>query len=655
MRIQSGLNITFEHASRGLQPATGETGNSIAADDMQAGHVPTDPPPNLGIISYPGLTNLSENISLNQLSWPMIQQGRDGGIAREGGPEESMQHTRLRSSTTHKTEDDKDAPASSFELGDTFRPETYATSDTGPVLLLYGSQLEQSSDHVRVLRYEMLFYKTSRSARRVTISMTVSEDSPYWDVLYLPDSNTSYQTRPLIIIPLGLYRAIIRNLAGRTSISQDSRFSLFLGHDATFDAETQIHEVRLKLKGQRQHLEFLRQITNMLHHMNVRWYVEEDIIRQSRNPRHGWQVSFLESRFVMDFRFGSPLEQINSAVYELQVLAALRGCRGINQLAGLVLDPETKVLTGFLSELPATPSISVFIREANNTNEFIGWERRGKWCWQLIEAVSEVHSKGLAIGLICKDQVHGVGIDWWDNITLFRFRSSFTHSTAMTAETPPEHRMIASEGESLRSLPQTDIYQLGLMLWRLATHMKHGLLPEDLENPFQDAPLKAVANDDSSTNAIPLPQDIPNYMRDIIIDCLNSDPLQRPPAWKLLEKFPPQASEMSGHGTNYRPVSGRGESPEVHYPADNRLVLGTVQKLETRFMWCDLCSGVTSQHLFHCGSCAGGNFDICPQCVSQGKHCNDDGHYLQECFNDRPGGLLYSKAGVDGVRRTKML
>lgn len=45
------------------------------------------------------------------------------------------------------------------------------------------------------------------------------------------------------------------------------------------------------------------------------------------------------------------------------------------------------------------------------------------------------------------------------------------------------------------------------------------------------------------SNPIDLPElvgDIPQYWKDIICACRKHDPRHRPPAWKLLEKFPPE-------------------------------------------------------------------------------------------------------------------
>ena len=48
---------------------------------------------------------------------------------------------------------------------------------------------------------------------------------------------------------------------------------------------------------------------------------------------------------------------------------------------------------------------------------------------------------------------------------------------------------------------------------------------------------------------------------------------------------------------------------------------------------CNICGGQTSQRCFHCSTCMSGNFDLCPQCFSEGVHCLEDDYYLREIWD----------------------
>lgn len=95
------------------------------------------------------------------------------------------------------------APASQFELSDSFRAETYTTAPRAR-LFAYTNFQEQSSAFSRVLGYRLLFCIRPREWLRVSVSMEISVDSPYWAlgarqiklmVLGAPRSRADYTSR----------------------------------------------------------------------------------------------------------------------------------------------------------------------------------------------------------------------------------------------------------------------------------------------------------------------------------------------------------------------------------------------------------------------------------------------------------------------------
>ncbi|KAK6857425.1 hypothetical protein PG995_007612 [Apiospora arundinis] len=67
---------------------------------------------------------------------------------------------------------------------------------------------------------------------------------------------------------------------------------------------------------------------------------------------------------------------------------------------------------------------------------------------------------------------------------------------------------------------------------------------------------------------------------------------------------------------------------------------------------CRHCQAPTADHYYHCGRClVAVYYDICPDCFSEGHHCLDDDHYLQELRKREPQGKYYSCLGEDGQRQ----
>lgn len=45
-------------------------------------------------------------------------------------------------------------------------------------------------------------------------------------------------------------------------------------------------------------------------------------------------------------------------------------------------------------------------------------------------------------------------------------------------------------------------------------------------------------------------------------------------------------------------------------------------------VYCNICTGNVDSIHYHCGICDGGDFDLCENCVSSGKHCEDAEHWM---------------------------
>ena len=172
---------------------------------------------------------------------------------------------------------------------------------------------------------------------------------------------------------------------------------------------------------------------------------------------------------------------------------------------------------------------------------------------------------------------------------------------------------------------------------------------------------------------------VPQYLKDIISRCLAKEPNERPAACELLKLLPAalegseslsgtrwedKASvidfsdheniryEESGFTTDNLQYSSRQTKlPAKHIPK----VLIDLEKCCEAYpsrVICDGCGRETGDHYFQCNFCSGSDVQFCPWCTSQGLHCMDSHHYLQEVSEGKALQKYYASMRESGGRDT---
>lgn len=236
---------------------------------------------------------------------------------------------------------------------------------------------------------------------------------------------------------------------------------------------------------------------------------------------------------------------------------------------------------------------------------------------------------------------------------------------------PPEYLHLELVEGSLTALPETDVYQLGLLLWLIAENKillrnsafckTAGCTTTSMCTERHFEPIKLPAPSEHT----------PQYLIHIINACRAEDPDQRPPACEILKMFPHQMSdtplaEAEGDAKERRDKVGeRGNgnidaclktslddrgSTSSKSPRQRATMLECLEMTHRPQFSCDLCGNPMTERYFHCTICISGNYDICSRCFSQGDHCLNKTHYLGEF----PGGSMeqkyYTEVGDSGVR-----
>ncbi|KAK6087068.1 protein kinase domain-containing protein [Seiridium cupressi] len=498
-----------------------------------------------------------------------------------------------------------------FLVDRTFRPEIYTSLEATPRMFSYADSPGMSNDFTRVIEYQMFYSASPRSWVRVNVSVTLNPDSLLSTDLVTSGTEIADFSRWSFGLPHNLTEKLCSFL-DKSQVKQDSCMSLWLG--ATEKLALCVRQPEF------QPAEYLKGLAETLRHRNCPLYPESSVIQQSLHTHiHNCEfIAYVDSRWVSCWRFGSDKSQVDSLLYMLDAFLCLRGTRGIGPLVGVVIDDTTGVVTGVMVEVPGKGNLNSVLTKP------VEWRQRLVWCKQLIEIISEIHAAGFVVGQLGQAPTSFTAVDANNDIVFRVLQTTFAYDVE-TGTLPPEYRGKGLKKGFLKACPQTDVYHLGMLLWRLAANqhyeVKRAQLPE-------------------------LGDNIPQALKDIIAACRAEDPDQRPPAWRILEMFAP-LDDKDNTALSDPPLARANVQKSLSWlpkrPEECRNLFGGQVD-------CDLCRTRSTEHYFHCQVCLRGDFDICRNCFSNGRHCFDESHYLREMRSSKPEEKYHSSPRENGRR-----
>lgn len=244
---------------------------------------------------------------------------------------------------------------------------------------------------------------------------------------------------------------------------------------------------------------------------------------------------------------------------------------------------------------------------------------------------------------------------------------------------PPEYRQSASDEGFIPAFPSTDIYQMGLLIWRISRNDFSGFASQfcKMAGSTTKADTACTEPHADSVQLLPPGEDTPHYLRQIIIACRAENPDERPAAWELLEMFPPTVEDntnptrsasdaeinhpsvhqslVTGEGTieyHASPQKPSRPRPPTACTSNNLARLEECLEKYDLSVGCDICGKRTGQHYFSCKICALADSDICPGCFSRGGHCFDPRHLLRE-YSENDEEVLHTSVDMVTGRRER--
>ena len=351
-------------------------------------------------------------------------------------------------------------------------------------------------------------------------------------------------------------------------------------------------------------------------------YVESDVITYSRINSTSYRVyvdnqAYCESKVL----FASGRRQGKNAFLdyldEIKHMISLRRCVNVAGFKGLVLDDTRSHLRGYLKELPMLTSMEFLLGLANSRFMTISQSIRELWARQLIQAIIEIHSQTLIAGIF---NLNSVGIRADGRAVLHRLQPSDTYLADSLGLAPPElrtrHRNVNSGSAVQGNLNfQTDVFQLGMVLWLLMEHVPKSMGQFCTESGCTHFPRSTCVA--THANPVELPncgEHVPTYLCDIIRGCRLSNPSSRISTSELADVLcsTPQPDKTPAEVK-------QALMPYISSGIDF-----------DRTVYCDVCCGVTTEIHYFRRICVSGEYAICLACFEQEHRCLVLGHRLEK-------------------------
>ena len=247
-------------------------------------------------------------------------------------------------------------------------------------------------------------------------------------------------------------------------------------------------------------------------------HIESDIALVERLDRFSNKVRVNDNPKAFINKGMPTARHVDQFLYNVLVMNALHNSMDMLPLKGVVLDNKRTVIKSLLLAT-AEGNLRKILQKPQQfiTNLAPGaqipWPQRERWAWQIARGLGELHVHGFIHGDLKLSNILVTG----SNNAKISMPDEDEFSVGWE---PPEILPLIRAGTETSRLRGTkaDIYQLGMILWALATHEPE---PEAQERPFPA-----------------IPSQIPKYYRSLVENCLFEKPSHRPRIGRVWDAFP---------------------------------------------------------------------------------------------------------------------
>lgn len=283
----------------------------------------------------------------------------------------------------------------------------------------------------------------------------------------------------------------------------------------------------------------------MIQHMRCRRIKESELEFDSHLSGFVYKVG-VNNQVLIKKEIPGP-DTIDEFLYEINALNRLRYAENVIQFYGVVVDDKEEYVKGLLISYAEQGALIDLLYDHNHS---LPWLAREKWARQIVNGLAEIHEAGFVQGdftlsnIVINDEGDAKIID-------------INRRGCPVGWEPPEATPLIESNQRISMYigVKSDLFQLGMVLWALATQ-------ED-EPEAHGRPLRIGAD-------IP----VPLWYRQMVVICLSEDPRRRLQAVQLASMFPEPREESHYGGPHGSSISVDDRYSHQEFGSDNFLAHG---------------------------------------------------------------------------------
>lgn len=214
-------------------------------------------------------------------------------------------------------------------------------------------------------------------------------------------------------------------------------------------------------------------------------------------------------------------DTVDEFLYEINALNRLKHSNSVIKFYGVIVDDRGEYVKGLLISFAEQGALIDVIYDSERS---LPWPTREKWARQIVQGLSEIHEAGFVQGDFT---LSNIVIDGDDDAKII----DINRRGCPVGWEPPEATPLIENNQRISMYigVKSDLYQLGMVLWALAT--------QDDEPEAQGRPLRI------GPDAL-----VPIWYRKVVDICLSEDPRNRLQALQLLAMMPePEVHDPAKH------------------------------------------------------------------------------------------------------------
>ncbi|RYO81607.1 hypothetical protein DL766_000840 [Monosporascus sp. MC13-8B] len=252
-------------------------------------------------------------------------------------------------------------------------------------------------------------------------------------------------------------------------------------------------------------------------HLRCRRVRESDIQFDSHMSGFVYKVR-VNGRSLIKKEIPGP-DTVEEFLYEVNALNHLGFSKSVIEFYGVVVDNEDNV-KGLLISYAENGALIDVIYDSQGHEPHLPWPTRERWARQIVQGLADIHESGFVQGDFT---LSNIVIDHNDDAKII----DINRRGCPVGWEPPEAAPLIDSNQRISMYigVKSDLYQLGMVLWALATLEDE---PEARRRPLRLDP----------------DIEVPTYYRRIVTYCLHENPRVRKQAKDLLAMFPEPVNDV---------------------------------------------------------------------------------------------------------------